>query len=1378
MRRILGIAAICSVVIASGLYGQESARKIVTIHLGGRSQETLQSFYRAGYDITLFDRNAETANVLVNASEKRQLEELGFATETLLEDADAFAQQLRQQGYLENFHSYDRMLAELQDVAANFPAITQLVDIGDSYEKTAGLGGYDIWALKISDNVTIEENEPEALFMANIHAREIITPEVILYFMHYLVENYGVDPFVTYLVDNRQMWLVPMTNPDGHEYCFSGDGNPFNYNDPIWWRKNKRDNNGDGVFNPNYDGVDLNRNFGYEWGHDDFGSSPNPSSSTYRGTDPFSEPESQAIRNFTEAHNFVVSLSFHSHGRWWLFPWGYDVANPNTPDHAQFVALADSCVAYNGYVPGNGLTIGYPTNGDTDDWFYGEQMTKPKIFAFTPEVGNTAESVGGVSGFFPDTLYIEKQILENQGPLLYMAYAAGENPLIQSAPMPDTEDAAGPYTATATFTQPIILTEPVGLDDATFKLFYSISGAAPFDSVYMTPTGNPNEYSGDIPGLGDNVTIYYYFSATDSAGRTGFLPRTPEKNLLSFDVQSDTIPPIIVHNPISDQSNTCTTFRISALVTDNSGVAEVSVDYRRNGSDLEVAPMSPAGNANEYEVLITPDTVEVGDFFEYRVVARDISQSVNTTIDPAEGFHSFYILNWIVFDFEVDDGDFITNPGGDWQWGAPGTGPTSARSGTNVWGTVLNGNYSDFSDSRLDTPPIDLTGYSNATLTFWHWYQIEYSSGVLWDGGNVKISVDGGPFEIIYPKDGYDGTIDDYNTILPLEPAFGGAAGNGNFWHQEQFDLTPYANSEVVIRFHFGSDANTNEPGWFIDDVQVVLNPTQAPLITNTTQLPNTSDIAGPYTVRAKIADNSAVAAASVRYSVDGGSNYTEVVMTGIGDHIYEGGIPGQPYNTTVFYYVQAEDDSGNIATDPPAAPALYYSFFTTDRMPEIALSPESKSIELLGGGFYVDSILVSNLGLLDLQVSISDTLLSGARSCALLQSTPPELAALRVEKMATALRKDGIVKKLSRKFAIAKSAVSADLQLIINDAPNDIAQLDPFTPPGDEPDLLAVYAENDGANITFEIEFAAPIDRNTYFVLISADLDQDINTGEFPPKSGAHDIGTDLEIVWDTANLIGPQAGFTEPHVLIMDIDINNLFGFAPITFDNNKMSATIPLAMLNNDDGNFNIGVLAMPIFDPTTPWADFAPEVGHAVIGEEPGVSWLSEFPLEGTIAGESSETLYYMVNAGILAPGDYRAAIVFSSNDPQHPEVQFPIDVTVAPMAVETDDAAVPEHFALSQNYPNPFSAGGGSAYGGIPETRIHYEMPRSASVSLKVYNLLGQEIRTLVATQKEAGYHSAVWNGTDAAGNTAPSGVYLLRFESAEYTKTVKMLFIQ
>ena len=126
MRRILGIAAICSVVIASGLYGQESARKIVTIHLGGRSQETLQSFYRAGYDITLFDRNAETANVLVNASEKRQLEELGFATETLLEDADAFAQQLRQQGYLENFHSYDRMLAELQDVAANFPAITQL----------------------------------------------------------------------------------------------------------------------------------------------------------------------------------------------------------------------------------------------------------------------------------------------------------------------------------------------------------------------------------------------------------------------------------------------------------------------------------------------------------------------------------------------------------------------------------------------------------------------------------------------------------------------------------------------------------------------------------------------------------------------------------------------------------------------------------------------------------------------------------------------------------------------------------------------------------------------------------------------------------------------------------------------------------------------------------------------------------------------------------------------------------------------------------------------------------------------------------------------------------------------------------------------------
>ncbi|NIA31675.1 MAG: hypothetical protein GWP06_17420, partial [Actinobacteria bacterium] len=195
-----------------------------------------------------------------------------------------------------------------------------------------------------------DSTEADALFMSNIHAREIIVPEVTMYFMHYLIDNYGTDPYVTHLVNNREIWIIPTMNPDGHEYVFTGHievAIHYTPSDPIWWRKNMRDNNNTGVFEWGFDGVDLNRNFGFNWGYDNSGSSPDPERSTYRGESAFSEPETQAIRDFVSKHHFVVSLSYHSYGRMWLYPWGYAKLNPPEPDSSTFVALGDSCVAYN-----------------------------------------------------------------------------------------------------------------------------------------------------------------------------------------------------------------------------------------------------------------------------------------------------------------------------------------------------------------------------------------------------------------------------------------------------------------------------------------------------------------------------------------------------------------------------------------------------------------------------------------------------------------------------------------------------------------------------------------------------------------------------------------------------------------------------------------------------------------------------------------------------------------------------------------------------------------------------------------------------------------------------------------------------------------------
>ncbi len=182
-----------------------------------------------------------------------------------------------------------------------------------------------------------------------------------------------------------------MVNPDGHYYVELNHAGSSN----SWWRKNRRDN-GNGTY-----GVDLNRNYSFEWGYDNVGSSPSTASETYRGSGPFSEPETQAIRDFVTAHSFTTWLSYHSYGELLLYPWGYIYGN--TPDQDVYEALGDSLVQENGYLAGNPASGAiYITNGDSDDWGYGQQSSKNKIFAFTPEINSSAQG-----GFGPAESYIQ-----------------------------------------------------------------------------------------------------------------------------------------------------------------------------------------------------------------------------------------------------------------------------------------------------------------------------------------------------------------------------------------------------------------------------------------------------------------------------------------------------------------------------------------------------------------------------------------------------------------------------------------------------------------------------------------------------------------------------------------------------------------------------------------------------------------------------------------------------------------------------------------------------------------------------------------------------------------------------------------------------------
>jgi hypothetical protein len=282
------------------------------------------------------------------------------------------------------YHTYAEMQTELNNLVTTYPTLASLGSIGTSIE------GRTIYVLKISDNVATDESEPEVLIMSNLHAREIMTVDLTLRFAMYLLNNYGSNPTVANLVNNREVFVLPMLNPDGHVYV---EDNHIGIHWSDWWRKNRRDN-GDGTF-----GVDLNRNFGYEWGYDDIGSSPLTSSLLYRGTGPFSEPETQVIRDFCATRQFVVGFSYHSYGELLLFPWAYDYLY--TPDHDLFVALGDSLTSTNGYFAGNpAMGAIYTVNGDSDDWAYGDDVTKPPFLLYTPEVNSYEQ--GGFGP--PDTL--------------------------------------------------------------------------------------------------------------------------------------------------------------------------------------------------------------------------------------------------------------------------------------------------------------------------------------------------------------------------------------------------------------------------------------------------------------------------------------------------------------------------------------------------------------------------------------------------------------------------------------------------------------------------------------------------------------------------------------------------------------------------------------------------------------------------------------------------------------------------------------------------------------------------------------------------------------------------------------------------------------
>lgn len=344
------------------------------------------------------------ATVTATGAEVRQLRKSGFTVERVAEESI---------GALDfppadsAYHNYAEMVAKVNTAASTYPSIVSKRVLGKTYE------GRDIVAVKISDNVTTDEAEPEVVYQANHHAREHLTVEQALYLLAQFTGGYASDTRIRNIVNSREIWIIPSVNPDGSEY----DVATGSYRS---WRKNRQPNSGS-----SYVGTDLNRNYGYQWGCCG-GSSGSTSSATYRGPSAFSAPETRVIRDFYNSRviggvqQVKAVIDFHSYSKLVLWPYGHttaDTATGMSADQANtFATLGRQMAATNGYTPQQSSDL-YITDGDSLDWLWGVH----KIFAYTFEL-YPGSSGGG--GFYPPASVIPTETARNREASLMLAEAA------------------------------------------------------------------------------------------------------------------------------------------------------------------------------------------------------------------------------------------------------------------------------------------------------------------------------------------------------------------------------------------------------------------------------------------------------------------------------------------------------------------------------------------------------------------------------------------------------------------------------------------------------------------------------------------------------------------------------------------------------------------------------------------------------------------------------------------------------------------------------------------------------------------------------------------------------------------------------------------
>jgi hypothetical protein len=1192
--------------------------------------------------------------IYVTPAELTKIRSLGYKPEILISNLEEHSHQLLGSTELANYHDYNSTRTLVDSLIAAYPQLIEKHIYGYS------LLSRELYAVKISDHVQLDEDEPEISFDGCHHGDEIMSSEVIIVFMRELCTAYGIDPTLTNLVNNTEIWIYPFINPDGRMSM-------------------SRYNNA---------GVDVNRDWGFMWDFE--GGSPAP----------FSQPESQAARDWINENQFVLSQTNHGGDESVSYPWSY--RPDQSPDNAPISTLAAGYSSYSGYVPTlayfQGYSGMYPINGSAKDAYY----------ALMGSVGWTLEVSFDKT---PPNTQITQYYNWNRPAMIYLLQQVGKG--------------MKGLVTDASNNEPVAAMAWISNTSNNFWPVYCDPAVGDFHKFLL-----PGTYNLKVTANGYQAATINNIVVSDTGATRVNVQLQPQTGTFAYRVVVTHIP----GNNFSDEG-----------YTPGALGAPDNVRYSLGRSGYIVLDMG------EY-IFDFPGN-------DFRIIENDaiaegytvrISQNWNgpwTSMGPGSGSQDFDLsgsgLNQFRYLRLEDDGDGLqTAPDAGFDLDAiegrliPDSGPFVMASDYMIWDSTSNSN---FILEAGETAQIFLTLQNlgvDAAQNVW----VRISSGSPY----LTVSADS----------------------LAVGNILSGQFGSTNSYEISADLLTPSnSNQNIIVQISADGGYHWQHP--------LPIEVRQGARISSSSQQIGFPDsfIGSTVTLPLVIYNNGLDSLKISQFQIL--SSQFAVVETGL--TLIPGGqqtihIQFMPDDT--LYY----SDTLLIQNNDPVN-FIYPVYLSGSGVlaPAILVTPDSLAVTMNSNDSTVIPITVQNLGAGELvftaqignyQPGISKLEGSGGNDSfgyIWIDSDEPGGPAYDWIELADG---SGTLIPIS-----GLNVVSDPIPL-------------GFT--------FSFYGENFS---NLRICSNGWISFNTFSV--------SYNNTSLPSNLAPRSM---IAPLWDNLNMLNDSKLYylrEDNRFIVQWEKMYTATGFGPYTFqliiyDNGGI--VLQYKNLVNLENAYTVGMQNSDASD------------GFYIAFNEPYLhdqlailttrrSWVSVYPVGGTVAPASQLDLQVTLKTKDFPQGDFWASVEIYSNDPQNQQLVIPIHLTVDSMVTALDlGQAIPTEFRLEQNYPNPFN----------PTTIISWQSPRLAGqygnalsggqtgvltsaagqavgneVELKIYNLLGQTVRILVREPQEAGYHSVVWDGRDDVGNPVASGIYIYRLtvkslngETENFVSTRKMVLMK